>query len=79
MEKYKPYIILSAAISLDGKIATRKGDSKLSSNEDLQRLHKLRTKVDAIIIGKNTLMRDNPLLTVRYTKGKKPYQDNIGF
>ncbi|MGY5144738.1 MAG: 2,5-diamino-6-(ribosylamino)-4(3H)-pyrimidinone 5'-phosphate reductase [Candidatus Nitrosopumilus sp. bin_32a] len=72
MEKYKPYIILSAAISLDGKIATRKGDSKLSSNEDLQRLHKLRTKVDAIIIGKNTLMRDNPLLTVRYTKGKNP-------
>jgi len=72
MEKYKPYIILSAAISLDGKIATRKGDSKLSSDEDLQRLHKLRTKVDAIIIGKNTLMRDNPLLTVRYTKGKNP-------
>jgi 2,5-diamino-6-(ribosylamino)-4(3H)-pyrimidinone 5'-phosphate reductase len=72
MEKYKPYIILSAAISLDGKIATRKGDSKFSSNEDLQRLHKLRTKVDAIIIGKNTLMRDDPLLTVRYTKGKNP-------
>ena len=72
MEKFKPYIILSAAISVDGKIATKTGDSKLSSNQDLHRLHKLRTKVDAIIIGKNTLMHDDPLLTVRYTKGKNP-------
>jgi len=38
MEKFKPYIILSAAISVDGKIATRTGDSKLSSNQDLHRL-----------------------------------------
>ncbi len=72
MEKFKPYIILSAAISVDGKIATKTGDSKFSSNQDLHRLHKLRTKADAIIIGKNTLMRDDPLLTVRYTKGKNP-------
>ncbi len=72
MEKYKPHVILSAAISIDGKISTRTGNSKLSSHEDLRRLHKLRTKVDAIIIGKNTLMRDDPLLTVRYTKGKNP-------
>ncbi|QLH05326.1 2,5-diamino-6-(ribosylamino)-4(3H)-pyrimidinone 5'-phosphate reductase [Nitrosopumilus oxyclinae] len=72
MEKFKPYVILSAAISVDGKIATRTGDSKLSSDKDLHRLHKLRAKVDAIIIGKNTLMRDDPLLTVRYSKGKNP-------
>jgi 2,5-diamino-6-(ribosylamino)-4(3H)-pyrimidinone 5'-phosphate reductase len=72
MEKFKPHVILSAAISIDGKIATRMGDSKFSSIEDLQRLHKLRTKVDAIVIGKNTLMRDDPLLTVRYSKGKNP-------
>ena len=72
MEKFKPHVILSAAISVDGKIATRIGDSKLSSIQDLHRLHKLRTKVDAIIIGKNTLMRDDPLLTVRYSKGKNP-------
>jgi len=72
MEKFKAYVILSAAISVDGKIATRTGDSKLSSSSDLNRLHKLRTKVDAIIIGKNTLMRDDPLLTVRYSQGKNP-------
>jgi len=72
MEKSRPYIILSTAISIDGKIATRTGDSKLSSNQDYIRLHKLRSKVDGILIGKNTAMHDNPLLTVRYTKGKNP-------
>jgi len=72
MEKSRPYIILSTAISIDGKIATRTGDSKLSSNQDYIRLHKLRSKVDGILIGKNTAIHDNPLLTVRYTKGKNP-------
>lgn len=72
MEKSNLYVILSAAISIDGKIATNVGHSDLSSNEDFIRLHKLRTKVDGILIGKNTVMKDNPLLTVRYTKGKNP-------
>ncbi|NNL58299.1 MAG: 2,5-diamino-6-(ribosylamino)-4(3H)-pyrimidinone 5'-phosphate reductase [Nitrosopumilus sp.] len=72
MEKSKPYIILSAAISVDGKIATVTGDSNLSSKQDLVRLHKLRSKVDAIINGKNTVTQDNPLLTIRYAKGKNP-------
>ncbi len=72
MEKSKPYVILSAATSIDGKIATRTGDSQLSSKQDKVRLHKLRSKVDAILVGKNTVLRDNPLLTVRYTKGKNP-------
>ncbi len=72
MEKSKPYVILSAAISIDGKITTKTGDSKLSSKQDNVRLHKLRSKVDAILVGKNTVSQDNPLLTVRYTKGKNP-------
>ena len=72
MATYRPKIILSAAISLDGKITTRTGDSKLSSKKDLIRLHKLRSKVDAILIGKNTVKKDDPLLTVRYCKGKNP-------
>ena len=72
MEKSRPHVILSAAISIDGKIATRRGDSKLSSTEDLRRLHRLRAKVDAILVGKNTLMRDDPLLTVRHARGKNP-------
>ena len=72
MEKSRPKLILSAAISIDGKIATIGNDSKLSSLEDIKRVHKLRSKIDAIIIGKNTLENDNPLLTVRHVPGKNP-------
>ena len=72
MEKSNMHVILSAAISIDGKISTSSNDSKLSSQEDSIRLHKLRSKVDAILIGKNTLLQDDPLLTVRHTKGKNP-------
>ena len=72
MVKSRPYIILSAAISLDGKIATKNGDSKFSSKLDKIRVHKIRSKVDAILVGKNTLYRDDPVLTVRYSKGKNP-------
>jgi 2,5-diamino-6-(ribosylamino)-4(3H)-pyrimidinone 5'-phosphate reductase len=43
MENSRPYVILSAAISIDGKIATRTGNSKLSSTKDFVRLHKLRS------------------------------------
>jgi len=72
MEKSRSYVILSAAISIDGKIATKTGDSKFSSKQDSIRLHKLRSKVDAILVGKNTVKVDDPLLTVRHTKGKNP-------
>ena len=72
MEKSRPYVILSAAISIDGKIATRTGRSNLSSKKDLVRVHNLRKSVDAILIGKNTVNVDNPSLTVRYVKGKNP-------
>ncbi|AJM91657.1 2,5-diamino-6-(ribosylamino)-4(3H)-pyrimidinone 5'-phosphate reductase [Nitrosopumilus piranensis] len=72
MENSRPRIILSTAISIDGKIATKTNDSKLSSKEDIKRLHKLRSKVDAILVGKNTVSRDDPILTVRYAKGKNP-------
>jgi 2,5-diamino-6-(ribosylamino)-4(3H)-pyrimidinone 5'-phosphate reductase len=72
MARSRPHVTLCAAISLDGKIATKTGDSKLSSKKDLAHIHKLRSKVDAVLIGKNTMMRDNPYLTVRYTKGKNP-------
>jgi len=72
MEQSRPKVILSAAMTLDGKIATKTGDSKLSSKQDKVRIHKLRLKVDAILVGSNTVKRDDPLLTVRHTKGKNP-------
>ena len=72
MVKSRPHVILSAAMSLDGKIASKKGYSELSSKQDKVRIHKLRSNVDAILVGSNTVRRDNPSLTVRYVKGKNP-------
>jgi len=61
----RPYVILNAAMSLDGKIATKLGDSELSSPEDWERVHRLRCTVDAIMIGVNTLLVDDPKLTTK--------------
>lgn len=72
MVKSRPHVIISAAMSIDGKIATNMGRSNLSSKKDLIRVHNLRKNVDAILVGKNTVNIDNPLLTVRYVKGKNP-------
>lgn len=65
-------VTLSAAMTLDGKIATASGDSKVSSKQDLVRVHKLRARSDAILVGISTILADDPLLTVRLAKGKNP-------
>ena len=65
------YVILNAAMSADGKIATRSGNSSISSIVDLKRVHRLRTIVDAIMIGIQTVLTDNPMLDVRFAKTKK--------
>jgi len=72
MERSRPYVILSAAMTLDGKIGRKQTKTKLSSKKDKIRVHKLRAKVDCILIGKNTLDVDNPMLSVRYVTGKNP-------
>jgi len=72
MASYRPYVILSAATSLDGKIATKSGDSRFSSGKDKIRVYRLRAIVDAILVGKNTVKRDDPILTVHQVKGKNP-------
>lgn len=63
-------VIINAAISVDGKIATREGDSNISSAPDLKRVHQLRNKVDVILVGISTVIKDNPSLTVRYNINK---------
>ncbi len=72
MVNSKPKITLSAAITLDGKIGQKNKHIVLSSKSDKIRVHKLRAKSDAILVGKNTVQQDDPLLTVRYAKGKNP-------
>jgi len=68
----RPRVILNAAMTLDGKIATRFGDSRISSRADLKRLHGLRSRADAVMIGVGTQLSDDPLLTVRRVKGRNP-------
>ena len=72
MANSKPKVTLSAAITLDGKIGQKNKHIVLSSKADKIRVHKLRSKFDVILVGKNTVKQDDPLLTVRYAKGKNP-------
>jgi 2,5-diamino-6-(ribosylamino)-4(3H)-pyrimidinone 5'-phosphate reductase len=70
----KPYIILSAAMTIDGKIASKSGDVELSDEFDWREVHKLRTKMDAIMVGKGTILKDNPKLHIKYFKHKGCYR-----
>ncbi|HKG41031.1 MAG TPA: 2,5-diamino-6-(ribosylamino)-4(3H)-pyrimidinone 5'-phosphate reductase [Nitrososphaeraceae archaeon] len=76
-------VLINAAMTIDGKIATNLGDSKISTKQDLRRLHRLRSSVDAVIIGISTVIADNPRLTARLVKrhGTTPVRiivDSIG-
>ncbi len=62
----RPYVIAKWAQSLDGKLATRTGDSKwISCEASRKRTHRLRARVDAILVGSGTVLADDPLLTAR--------------
>jgi len=66
-----PFVIAKFAVSLDGKIATRSGDSKwISSEESRKYVHKMRYVADAIMAGVNTVLADDPHLTIRCSGGK---------
>jgi diaminohydroxyphosphoribosylaminopyrimidine deaminase/5-amino-6-(5-phosphoribosylamino)uracil reductase len=62
----RPFVHLKMAISLDGRIATRTGDSRwITGESSLKRVHEMRSEFDAILVGANTVMLDNPVLTDR--------------
>jgi len=64
--KGRPFVILKAALSLDGKIATLTGESKWITCEECRGfVHRIRSGVDAIIVGRGTIVADDPLLTTR--------------
>ncbi len=62
----RPFVVSKSAVTLDGRIAAKTGDSRwISSDYSRYLTHRLRSKVDAIVIGKNTFLCDNPSLNVR--------------
>lgn len=66
MKKDRPYVTVKIAESLDGKIATRTGDSKwITSNDARAYVQTLRYKADAVMVGVNTVRRDDPMLLPR--------------
>lgn len=71
----RPRVVINAAMSVDGKIALSDGRAiRLSSEEDVRRVHQLRSHVDAIVVGVGTILKDDPKLTVNpdYALGRNP-------
>lgn len=68
-----PYVTYKCAMTLDGKIATATGESRWISCEQSRRyVHRMRAERDAIMVGVDTIIADNPQLTVRLVRGRNP-------
>ena len=74
VHKYKrPFVTLKAALSLDGKICLANNSSKwLTGIEARTKAHEIRAENDAVLVGVNTVLNDDPELTVRHVKGINP-------
>lgn len=67
----RPFVTLKAAVTLDGKVATRTGDARWVTGEEARReVHRLRDQVDAVLVGAGTARTDDPLLTARLPGGR---------
>ena len=69
----KPYVILKVAQTLDGYIAAPNGESEWITGQEARKLvHVWRSEYDAVMVGRNTALIDNPKLTVRHVEGRQP-------
>jgi diaminohydroxyphosphoribosylaminopyrimidine deaminase/5-amino-6-(5-phosphoribosylamino)uracil reductase len=75
-----PWVVLKAAVTLDGKLATRSGDSKWVTGEAARaRVHQWRDQLDAVLVGTGTVRKDDPQLTVRgVPDGRNPVRVVLG-
>ncbi len=72
MINLRPYVIINAAMSVDGKIDTfERGGASISSPEDKRRVLELRAEVDAVMVGGKTLLKESPSLTVKLPELEK--------
>lgn len=73
IETRRPFVTLKIAQTLDGYTAAQNGESQwISGAESQKRVHELRSIYDAVLIGRNTALFDNPRLTVRHVEGRQP-------
>jgi diaminohydroxyphosphoribosylaminopyrimidine deaminase / 5-amino-6-(5-phosphoribosylamino)uracil reductase len=73
LEFSRPFVTLKIAQTADGYIAAPNGDSKwISCNESRKLVHRWRSEDDAVMVGRNTALHDNPSLTVRLVDGRQP-------
>lgn len=73
IERRRPRIALKMAVSLDGRIASTRGDSRwISSPTARAWVHRRRREADLVLVGSETALRDNPALTTRLVQGRNP-------
>jgi len=71
----RPHVLVNCAMSADGKIASpNRKQMRISSDEDIRRMHQLRSENDAVLVGVETILSDNPKLTVKERYVKHPRQ-----
>lgn len=73
IQSKRPYVAMKYAMTMDGKIATRTGESKWITGEEARRhVHEQRHRYSAIMVGSGTVLTDDPMLTCRIEKGRNP-------
>ncbi len=69
----RPFVVAQLGQSLDGRIATRTGESRwINGQPALVHVHRIRATVDAVVIGIGTVIADDPILNVRHVEGRNP-------